>query len=334
MKNLKEIAKNTGCSVYEIVDGIASQVQRLIVSTPETRAICNDSLTLGVKYTRLLQRMCGKTMSLLQKEGRIHLQEHDTIVFNILRGGLNFGLREALADEFDWNMHGSSFISAQRARVSKNSEDWHIVESEYKKVYTPKHAQIVIGDIVATGTSLRHGLRALIDEVEANGSTLKSILFFTIGSPKTEEILEEADQLCREKFPDYTKTTLCYIEGRFAVPKSDTRLTIKVTGTDLVKKDALISPELMTSQAEHPAYAIERCVIYDAGSRAFWLPEYVEDVKHYWQQNLAMAKEGMTYSKLVRERMPEFDATVFEGVDLAEVCEGQLKRIEDFGMKK
>lgn len=327
VEDLKLVHADAECAVYEIAGKQSTRVDRLVVSTPETRRICNDSLVLGLEYTRLLECACKKVIQCLQDQSKINLVEKETIVFNILRGGLNFGLREALGNAFDWNMHGSSFISAQRARASKNSEDWHIIESGYKKVYTPEHAQIVIGDIVATGTSLRHGLKALIDEVQSQGSALKSILFFTIGAPMTENILEEVDALCRKKFPAYEKTTLCYIEGRFSVPSPDTDLTIKVTGTDLVKKDALISPELLTSQYESPSYAIERCVIYDAGSRAFWLPEYVSDVRHYWEQTLALAEQGMSYVDLLQERMPTVDPSLFQEVSLKEVCLSQLERI-------
>ena len=102
-------------------------------------------------------------------------------MFNVLRGGLNFGLRDALADAYDWNLHGSSFISAQRARVSQNPEEWHIIEKDYKKVYMPRVVSAVLGDVVASGTSLLHALHALLDAARQQGAELRSIVFFTIG---------------------------------------------------------------------------------------------------------------------------------------------------------
>lgn len=325
---LTKIIGDNQCAIYNIEDGRESNVQRLVVSTPETRAICNDPLVLGIDYTRKLQNACSKVIGGLQQQGAIELEEEETIVFNILRGGLNFGLREAISDAFDWNKIGSSFISAQRARVSKDSEDWHIIESAYKKVYMPDVAQIVVGDVVATGTSLKHGLKALIEQAEINQTHLKSILFFTIGGPKTEEILEEIDALCRRRFPEYEKTTLCYIEGRFIVPSPDTSLTIKITGTDLIRSGALMAPEFEESQYENPTYPIERCVIYDAGSRAFWVPEYVDDVQHYWTQNLKLAEQGMSYQELLVERYPEVDGSKFGTVDLAQISRDMIDKLE------
>lgn len=326
---LEKIIGDDQCAIYNIEDGKKSCVQRLVVSTPETRAICNNPLVMGVDYTRKLQNACSKVISGLQLHNRIELEEKETIVFNILRGGLNFGLREAVADAFDWNRIGSSFISAQRARVSKDSEDWHIIESAYKKVYMPDVAQIIIGDVVATGTSLKHGLKALIEQAEINQTHLRSILFFTIGGPITEDILEEVDAMCRKRFPEYEKTTLCYIEGRFAVPGLDTDLSIKLTGTDLVRLDALMAPELIESQYENPTYPIERCVIYDAGSRAFWLPEYIGDVKHYWEENLKMAEEGLTYEELLQERFPTLDASRFKEANLKTLAQKMVDALSE-----
>ncbi len=44
---LKRLAKNAGSALYEITSSPPRQVQRLIFTAPETRAICNESLVLG-----------------------------------------------------------------------------------------------------------------------------------------------------------------------------------------------------------------------------------------------------------------------------------------------
>lgn len=326
---LKTICKNRDFSLYEIQDKKPVRVKRMILSTPETRAICNNPFVMGINYTRKLQEACKKAIQNLQNEQLIALEEKETIVFNILRGGLNFGLREAISDAFDWNRVGTSFISAQRARVCKDSENWHIIESDYKKVYMPKVAQIVIGDVVATGTSLHHGLKALIEQAEVNNTHLKSILFFTIGAPKTEEILENIDKLCRESFKEYVGTTLCYVEGRFEVPTAETPLTVKLTGTDLLRRGALMSPDFIISQTENPTYPIERCTIYDAGSRAFWLPEYITDVIGYWQKNKKLAEQGMTYKALLDERFPSLVFPDAEQQNLAALCDKMIGKMKE-----
>ena len=236
--------------------------------------------------------------------------------------------RDALAAAYNWNAHTTSFISAQRARDERDTDAWHITENAYRKVYLPPRASFVIGDVVATGTSLRYGLQELVLAAREQKIDVRSILFFTYGGPQSENILSEIDARCRELFPGYEKTTLIYLEGRFAVAASDTPLHVRLTGTDLLRLGSLMAPEFIESQYENPAYPLERCIIYDAGSRAFWLYEYVEDVIGYWKQNLQFAEQGMTFTELLRERFPQIDPARFGDVDLKQLCLARLADME------
>ncbi|MFZ9035468.1 MAG: hypothetical protein ACO2ZM_05065 [Francisellaceae bacterium] len=322
---LSTLWQSQAISLYRINSD--SDVISLIASTPETRAICNDPAVMGIEYTHLLQKAAVAILKKMQSLAITTLKEHEAIVFNVLRGGLNFGLREALAEAFGWNEHGSAFISAQRARISPDASQWHITESDYKKVYLPDEATIVLGDVVATGTSLQHALDILVGEVEAQQTTLKSIVFFTIGGKRSEEIIKKLDVLCRQKFPDYRQSVVIYLEGRFAVASKQTDLDIKIDGTDLLRtEESLMAPEFIESQYENPAYPLERCTIYDAGSRAFWLPEYKSDVKEYWQQMLELAKNGRSFEQELKKRCNCLDQKRFKAVDLASLCQAQIEK--------
>ncbi len=320
--------KTPACSLYQLPATPDTKLSRFISSTPQTRAICNDPIICGVEYTDLLREACSATLEALASEKLFSMQEMETIVFHVLRGGLNFGLREALATAHGWNRHGSAFISAQRARDSKDSEDWHITESAYKKVYLPKIATAVLGDVVATGTSLEHALQELLKAVDQQGAQLKSILFFTIGGERSEEIIREIDAICMQRYEEYEGSAVIYVEGRFEVAQIDTQLSIRLTGTDLLRRGSLMAPEFIESQYANPAYPIERCTIYDAGSRAFWLPEYFADIHNYWLQCLSLAESGMSFSELLKERFPELDVSRFSSTNLKEICRMQIEAIE------
>jgi len=327
---LTEVRRENGSAVYLIEDSTETTVKRYILSTPETRAICNDPLVMGYEYTEKLETACATFFRLTAETTSIALQENRSMVFNILRGGLNFGLRGALAKAFGWNTHSSSFVTAQRARVTENSELWHITEDEYKKITFPQKAQIIIGDVVATGTSLRHGLDIMVKEAVKQGIELGSILFFTIGGQMSEERLIEADKACRKHFPNYEGTHVCYIEGRFFVPTIDSRVSIKITGTDLMRCNSLMAPEFIESNFDAPSYPLERCTIYDAGSRAFQIREYLEDVIDYWQKVLELSKT-MTFAEMMVERFPDLDVTRFGNVSLEQVARDQLQKLSAIG---
>lgn len=315
------------CSFYELPQTDPQGIYRYLVSTPESRAICNDPSIVGVKYTRDLTTASAAVLRVLRKISPLPLEENHSIVFHILRGGLNFGLREALHEAYDWNIHGSAFISAQRVRRSDNPEEWYITEDKYNKVVLPTSATIIFADVVATGTSLGHALQQLVSVVEQQRAEVRQILFFTIGSPRAEQLLTEMHQTCKARFPAYQGATVVYFEGRFAVALPESKLRIKITGTDLLRSPADLAPEFLNSQYDNFAYPLERCVIYDAGSRAFSVEEYLADVKDYWQEMLKVAQGGATYQQVLEERFPGLDPAPFKRTDLVKVCQQQLAKL-------
>lgn len=325
-----EIAKSPSGSVYELEQHLPGLTRRFILTTPETRAICNNPQVLGIDYTRKLQKGCEYALRNLVDAAGLNLNEKEIVVYNILRGGLNFGLRDSLADAFGWNSHSSSFISAQRRRCKDNPDEWEIVEGDYHKLYLKPVSSIVFGDVVATGTSLEHGMEILLDEVKRAGVSIRNIVFFTIGGEKTEEILSKISVRIKEVCPEFEGTYIVYIEGRFIVPDENTRLQIKITGTDLVKRDALMAPEYVESQYENPAYPLERCTIYDAGSRAFLVSEYAEDLLEYWTEMKKLAGEGVTFADLVKERTPMIDPAKFGNQDLSRIAQSQIDFFENY----
>jgi len=333
MENLKVLRQQPECSLYELASEPEVPVKRIIASTKETRAICNDPFIVGTKYTDFLKTACCKVLREVKNLGDFPLKEHQTTILHILRGGLNFGLREALFQAFGWQCHSSAFISAQRARKSDNFEDWHITENTYQKVNLTPSANIIFGDVVATGTSLEFALTQLLGIVEKEGVAVRSVLFFTIGGVRSEEILASIDKICRERFPNYHGSMVVYFEGRFGVALPETEIQIKITGTDLLRRDALLAPDFVESQYEHPCYPLERCTIYDAGSRAFWIPSYLDDVKDYWELNLVLAQEGLSFEKLLAERLPGLDPKRFGRVDLVALCRKQISKCEELSEK-
>ena len=306
-----------------------SNIRCIIATSPQTRSICNDPRVLGTDYTSLLKQACAGIL----KAGDFKLTENNTAVINILRGGLNFGLREALSEAFGWKAHTTCFISAQRARDTADPEEWHITENAYRKVYFPADARLVIGDVVATDTSLKYALGELVKSALNENVALKSILFFTYGGYKALDILKEVDAQCRQNFSDYESTTLVFLEGCFLVPDLHSKLSIRLTGTDLLRGGSEMAPEFIESQYEDPAYPLERCTIYDAGSRAFWVREYANDVLNYWKQVLDLAASGVTFLEYLEQRFPELDASRFpEGITLKELALRQINRMQPYAL--
>jgi hypothetical protein len=322
--SLQRLHQGGGCTLYQLP---GDEIRELVCTTPATRAICNDPFVCGVEYTQRLRAACGRVFQLLTTRRLWEFDDSRVVVLNILRGGLNFGLREALYESVGCRFHNSAFISAQRARSSANPQDWVITEDAYQKLTLHGATDLVFGDVVATGTSLEHAVTRVVANAVKQHASIGSILFLTIGSARSSEILRRLARLCREQFPDFRGAAVVYFEGVFQKATVDTAMSIKIEGTDLLRTGGVLAPEFLASQYESPSFPIERCTIYDAGSRAFDLTEYFADVRGYWQANLALAGRGMTYAQLLRERLPELDAQRFGDVDLGALARAQLAKI-------
>ncbi len=175
----------------------------------------------------------------------------------------------------------------------------------YRKLRIPDRAILLFGDVVATGITVSNGLQVMLDHLRRIGSSVRRIVFFTIGCHKLEKVLAEHDAKFREAFPDYEGTTAVYLEGKFRLVDGATHLRIGIPGTDLIRRDCLVAPEFALSQYEQLSYPLERCVVYDAGSRAFDIPAYMQDVREYWEQVRALGEQGLTLADALEERWPE-----------------------------
>lgn len=313
-------------ALSEIVGDYEGPIRRYCFSTAETRDIVNKPEVMGMEYTEKLE---AGMMHLLQGFRPLHftnIEEDAVDVFNFLRGGLNFGLRNALHRAYGWNNHRSSFMSSQRAKDKEGR--WYITEDGYRKITIAQGGIVFCGDVIATGVTLESGLRALTDEVEKRGASIRYFHFFTIGCHKAEKTLEEYYDVWKKRFPDFEGIDVFYIEGKFHLADSKTPTTIKLQGTDLLRRDSVLMPEFIAGQEEEVSYALERCTIYDAGSRAYDVEEYAADVLEYWSQVKELAEKGMTAEQYLAERYPEASESLKSRAgktSLTELCDAKIE---------
>jgi len=290
-------------SWYALQGGGEVDIERYVVSTTGTRRICNQPELLGLAYTDALQQSMAQALATAPFHSLLAAAPETSLcVLHLLRGGLNFGLRAALGQAFGFVRHGSAFMSSQRCVAGGQ---WGVTEDSYRKLDIPDGAVLLVGDVVATGVTLEHGLEVIRRHLRHHGASPRATVFFTIGGPRAEAALAATHRRWRETFATYQRTCLVYLEGRFTLACEETPLRIREPGTDLLRRDAILAPEFALSQFESPAYPLERCTIYDAGARAFTIPAYAHDVIDYWEQVGALAREGWTLREALLERWPE-----------------------------
>ncbi len=339
MQVLERLSAAPEASWYALHGDHQGQIERYVVSTPQGREVANRPELLGVEFNQSLHEgMAAAFRTAPFRELIVDHPETGVCVVNFLRGGLNFEIRRALNSAYGFNRHSSAFMSSQRFRDDEGR--WGVKEDMYRKLDIPRDAVLVMGDVVATGVTMEHGLEVIVDHLVELGSSARALVFFTIGCHKAEKVLDELDARLRATFPGYERTILVYLEAKFRLVDSQTPLRIGIPGTDLIRRGAFMTPELEASQYEVPGSLVERCVIYDAGSRAFDVPHYCEDVAEYWEQVAGFAREGWTLREALEERWPrllrgpeaEFMALRQEswrGVDEEEI-RGLYRQLVDF----
>ncbi len=194
---------------YRIGGDHEGPVERYLVSTPETRAICNHPELAGWEFSDALAQAVARALTALPLADEIHsVPEHRVCVLNFLRGGLNFGVRKALHEAYGLNNQASAFMSSQRYR----SEDgrWGVREDMYRKLKIAPDSVLVMGDVVATGVTMANGLDVLLDHLENIGSPIRMLLFFTIGCHKVEKALAAFHERASRLFPGYRRTAVVY----------------------------------------------------------------------------------------------------------------------------
>lgn len=303
-EKLLTVRRGEDYSIYRIEGRFAPHVKRFVVSTHPVRDVLNRPEIVGFQFTDALKFSVSRTLTNFPEPAALEgVTDLHCNVFSFLRGGLNFGIGEALHEALGFNLISSSFMTSQRDRDPEGR--WFIKDDQYQKFTFTRDATVFCGDIVATGSTIENGLMRLLKIAKNSGKPIRNLIFFTVGCHKIEKILEKYHLLFAENFKRYSSTILFYLEGKFKLANSDTDLKIKIQGTDLLKYPALIAPEYELSFYDQVSSVLERCVIYDGGTRKFEVEEYYDDVLKYWLAVRRQAIAGLTLGEAASERWPE-----------------------------
>ena len=290
---LKRQFKDEAVSLYSIENNPnPSILKRYVASTSDTRNMLNFPEIVNSDFTNLMKN--GITNALKGLNNIEHLSSISSKqinVYHILRGGLNFEIRNSLHKAFGYKWHSSSYISSQR---HEQDGEFSIADDSYRKFQIPDNATVYSADIVASGASLDNSLLFLDNYLSAEKLKIKNFVFVTIGCSKAEEVLGKWDAKFKKNHPEYDRTILIYLEGRFALGSKDLALHNVLPNTDLLKNykfGALLAPEYEYSQFEKMIIPLEACAIYDGGKKSFEPVKHIIDVLEFWEKQEKSAQD-------------------------------------------
>lgn len=283
--------KDEAVAVYAI-ENESSQpdFKRYVVSTRDTRDLMNHPEIINCDFTNLMRNGITNALKGINVLDRLSCINSKSVnVCHILRGGLNFQVRDALRKAYGYKWHSSSYISSQRILRKGRFE---ISEDQYRKFIIPNNATLYTADIVASGVSLNHGFEYIDSYLESQGFELENMIFITIGCIEAERVLQKWHDIFKKKHPGFKNSVLIYLEGRFGLAVKGTPLRNYLYDTDLLKNyrlGALLSPEYEHSQFEKMIIGLEACSIYDGGKKGFEPVNHIKDVLEFWEKQLATA---------------------------------------------
>ncbi|MBP5488111.1 MAG: hypothetical protein J6X77_00910 [Bacteroidales bacterium] len=252
-----------------------------VISSEGTRRMMASPEVIGYDCCKAVREPMTAALKALEPNLR------KATILTILRGGLNYPLEECCHD-CGIRIDNINFLSCER--VIRN----HVIEGleiKYDKLHPEKDATLMIGDILASGDTIRKCLHHTIDEFDRAGGSLRKIIFFTIGGTKAFPLMEGLTAEIRQKWPAFEGFECIFFEGAFTVYEDKGVTGVNVPMIDFGWKGGCISPEFREYilDYKHAPALLEKCIIYDGGARRYEIGDHFEEVIGYWKDLLAAA---------------------------------------------
>ncbi len=288
-KNLtltKVVQQQDNSAIYSTnFDGVLHEkLEVLVFTTPETRLLLNSPEICGSEFQIIFSNGLSNVLDALKlypSDIAKQLSSDPIDILYILRGGLNFNLHEIIHKTLERTSE-VSFISSQR--VPKEG-GFDIAEAAYEKWSVQDQSLLCFGDISATGTTIKQAVQRTIDHHYQENKKPKRLLFITIGTSKALDACVELSKLLTERLGDsFEGMTVLFVEQIFNLYEFDERLNSNhLQYTDFFRKDYPSTIEFELESVSNPVCYLERCAIYDGGSRAFEPKIYTNNLIHYWE---------------------------------------------------
>lgn len=280
--SLQVIGKEKNTTLYEVLPSEGIEV--VIASNPLVSQLLINPQICGLQFQQTLSSGLTAIIEALKEFGSSGVTEALGIapldVLYILRGGLNFDLHRSLT-MVTGKLPEVSFISSQRVEAPHGFD---VGESGYHKWSIQDESLLCIGDISATATTFRHALDSAVIEYQRQRKEPRWLLILTIGTSRIREMLGTYISTLKTSWTSrFQGATVVYLEEVFSLYVGNSLLaSTHLPYTDFFRKDHPSAIEFEAASLETAVCYLERCAIYDGGSRAFEPKVYLNNLREYW----------------------------------------------------
>ena len=290
---LRKAGLDNGTSIYELEsDGLLNHYY--ILSSEGTRHLMASPEVVGFdSYISMAPATCAG-LNLLKSKGLTG----QTNILTILRGGLNYPLEEC-CHKTGVRVGSINFVSCERI-----IRDGVItgLDIKYEKLHPVKDCILMIGDIIASGDTMRLCLAKVAERFKTYGGSLRKIIFFTIGGTKAIDIMEKMTGMFRSMWPGFEGFECFFYEGIFSVYENFGVTGVNTPDIDFGWQDGIISPEFRSHVLNDANAIFEKCIIYDGGARRYEISAHCDEVLDYWN-SLLEAAPASDFNAFIAEKI-------------------------------
>jgi len=265
-------------SIYELQSAQFANKYFIISGEGSRRLMASPEVVGFDSYLSLLGETVDALRFLFPSGG-------DVDIMTILRGGLNYPIEEACFRS-GVRVRDMHFVSCER--IIEN----HVItglDIKYEKLRITRDRILVIGDIIATGDTLKMCMDEVVDRFRRKGGSIRKIIFFTIGGTRAIPLMERMTEQIAALFPGFEGFECFFYEGVFSVYRDKGVSGINVPDIDFYWRDGVVSPEFRRYVLGRPDALFEKCIIYDGGARRYEIPVHFREVFDYWEGILERA---------------------------------------------
>lgn len=286
-----DLRKDT--SIYKVKAGNLLN-EYYIVSSSGTRKLMASPEVVGFDSYQCMIPSTDVALDYLKESGL----SDDISILTILRGGLNYPLEEC-CHHVGITVKNMNFVSCER-----KIEDGVItgLDIRYEKLHAEKDSTMMIGDIIASGDTLKQCLEQVVDRFRRKGGSIRKIIFFTIGGTKAISLMEKLRIKIQKIWPNFVGFQCIFYEGIFSVYEDKGCYGINIPDIDFYWKDGIIAPDFRYHVLKDDDALFEKCIIYDGGARRYEIPEHYDEVMDYWTRMAAVAG-SVDFKVLLEEKI-------------------------------
>lgn len=252
-----------------------------MISHPDSRKLLCEPEIVGYQIPELLLSPIARALVYFSHKGDVE----NVNVVNILRGGLNFPI-EAACSKNDIKVKGVSFLTSERFFLEKKVAR---IESKYRKIHSINNATIIIGDIIASGDTLKNTIQYIEESYVLAEKELKNIIIFTIGTVNALKAIKKLNRILKDRWCKFEGISVVFIESIFTTYPNIGITGLNLPGVDFSLNGGFLAPEYRNSLMDDYHIILEKCVIYDGGTRRFEQSDHISCILNYWKNLIVKA---------------------------------------------